>query len=129
MTIFLQTQRDKLVRILGMLGSSFEGERASAALMASNLLKNLGLTWDEIVKKPDEKDQARPEQKAEYRDPPRGWEYGYDWKDQARVLMDYDYLLTEWEYNFLESLIKQRRITQKQYEVLERISEKVGRQS
>jgi hypothetical protein len=39
----------KLARVLGLLGSEFPGERASAALAAHRLMKRLGLNWQELL--------------------------------------------------------------------------------
>jgi hypothetical protein len=40
---------EKLIRILGMLGSDQPGERASAALKAAQLLRARKLTWFDII--------------------------------------------------------------------------------
>jgi len=40
---------ERLARIAGMLGSAHEGERATAAQMASAILKAMGLTWAEVI--------------------------------------------------------------------------------
>ena len=42
---------EKLARIAGMLGSEHEGERATAAQMASDMLKAMGLTWSEVIRR------------------------------------------------------------------------------
>lgn len=39
----------KLTRILGMLGSDHEGERASAALAAHRFVKRAGVTWWDLL--------------------------------------------------------------------------------
>ncbi|HEY8610347.1 MAG TPA: hypothetical protein VIL69_03545 [Roseomonas sp.] len=39
----------KLARVLGLLGSEFPGERASAALAAHRLMKRLGLSWQDLL--------------------------------------------------------------------------------
>jgi len=39
----------KLAKVLGMLGSDHEGERAAAARRAEALRKELGVAWDDIV--------------------------------------------------------------------------------
>jgi hypothetical protein len=41
--------RRKLVRYLGMIGSEHDGEALNAARIALRLLKERGLTWDEIL--------------------------------------------------------------------------------
>lgn len=41
--------KDRLIRILRLLGSDQVGERASAALAAHRLAESLGLSWDELL--------------------------------------------------------------------------------
>ena len=41
--------RQRLCQILGLLGSAFDGERASAAAMADKMLREHGLTWEHIL--------------------------------------------------------------------------------
>ena len=41
--------REKLERILKLLGSDQPGERASAALAAHRMLQSLGLEWEDIL--------------------------------------------------------------------------------
>ena len=41
--------RTKLAKILGMLGSAHEGERAAAAALASKMLADAGLTWFDLL--------------------------------------------------------------------------------
>ena len=40
---------DKLVKVLGMLGSHHAGERASAGLQADRLVRERGLTWHQVI--------------------------------------------------------------------------------
>ncbi len=42
-------ERNRLVAILGRLGSDFDGERAAAGLLASRLLRDRGLCWDDLI--------------------------------------------------------------------------------
>ena len=46
LTCLSAAERLKLIRMLGMLGSDFEAERAAAALKASQLIRSRGLTWE-----------------------------------------------------------------------------------
>lgn len=41
--------RDRLLSILGMLASDNAGERASAALKASQLVQSAGKSWDDLI--------------------------------------------------------------------------------
>lgn len=44
--------KDRLIRILRLLGSDQVGERASAALAANRLLESLGLSWEDVLEQP-----------------------------------------------------------------------------
>jgi hypothetical protein len=44
--------RERLVKLLGMLGSEHEGERASAAKKADDLRKSLDLDWSDLIVPP-----------------------------------------------------------------------------
>lgn len=46
------TDRRKLTRILGMLGSDHPGERAAAALAAHRQVRALGTTWWDLLGEP-----------------------------------------------------------------------------
>ena len=50
--------RDMLVKLCGMLGSDFEGERATAALKLMGLLRRVGLCWDDVLQLPDDASRA-----------------------------------------------------------------------
>ena len=50
--------RDLLVKLCGMLGSDFEGERATAALKITGLLRQVGLCWDDVLQVPDASSRA-----------------------------------------------------------------------
>jgi len=58
---------DRLAKICGMLGSVHPGERAAAALKATVLLKEAGLTWEAFV----HARQERASQNAPDRKPKR----------------------------------------------------------
>jgi hypothetical protein len=40
---------ERLVKLLGMLGSAHDGERAAAGLKAHELVRRHGLTWSDIL--------------------------------------------------------------------------------
>ena len=40
---------ERLVKVLGMLGSEHPGERDNAAVMATKLLKEAGLSWYDVL--------------------------------------------------------------------------------
>jgi hypothetical protein len=43
---------NRLVKLLGMLGSAYDGERASAAAKVDALVRSLGLTWRDLITPP-----------------------------------------------------------------------------
>lgn len=53
--------RARLVRLLGMLGSAHDGERANAAALADRLVRGLGLTWTDVVRPPSRQAASRRE--------------------------------------------------------------------
>ena len=46
---FNPADRDRLSKLAGMLGSSHDGERAAAAMMATKLLEGVGVSWADLV--------------------------------------------------------------------------------
>jgi len=44
---------ERLVKLLGMLGSNHDGERAAAALKANALVREHGLVWSDVIPTPD----------------------------------------------------------------------------
>src|SRR6516164_6718925 len=40
---------ERLIKLLGMLGSAHDGERAAAGLKAHELIRRHGLTWKELL--------------------------------------------------------------------------------
>jgi hypothetical protein len=46
---FSASDRKRLVQLLGMLGSDFDGERANAGRLAHRLLVEHDLRWDDVV--------------------------------------------------------------------------------
>jgi len=65
----------RLAKILGLLGSDHDGERAAAGLKADQLLRESGLTWRDIIAPPIVPDPPRI----------RSWRAGEnDWQRMAR---------------------------------------------
>lgn len=56
----------KLARILGMLGSEHDGERASAARKASEMIKAAGVTWEQVLIRPPVARSAQPRKSSAY---------------------------------------------------------------
>jgi hypothetical protein len=119
MTILPEDAADRLAKLLGMLGSSHDGERASAALKADQLVRQHGMTWRDLVFRVIAPALPPP--------PPRVWlERGNLTPDVALMCLAWTDPLTGWEIEFLRSIGGRRRLTDKQKSVLRRIVEKCG---
>jgi len=47
--VLSSAERERLVKILGLLSSDHDGERAAAGLQASRLMRARNLTWDDVL--------------------------------------------------------------------------------
>ena len=114
---------ERLAKILGRLGSEFDGERAAAGAMAARFLKDRHLTWAELLEAPAPAPVApicpccRPS-------PEFGWRRLADLCLQIGHELD---LLSEWEAGFLATLRRRGYPpTAKQAAVLRRIATSLG---
>src|SRR5437660_419876 len=106
--------RGRLAKLLGMLGSSHDGEALAAARQAERLRAEAGLTWTEIV---------IPRLPA----PPKR-RNSATVAETVAFLLNHEEALTEWERDFVRSISRQNyRPSPKQIEVLEPLVEKVRR--
>src|SRR5580765_6310599 len=105
MAILPADKLKRLIQFCGMLGSDFPGERANAAKMANDLLREHKLTWEEAL------GGAKPNGANPFTPPPPGWKSSKPvaWREQARECLD--------------SILKQPRATlsPKQAAVLDKI--------
>lgn len=112
LTVFSPAEAALFAKICGLLGSSFDGERAAAAFKATEFLKARGLSWGELV-------DLAIGQAA------RGSRTGRPWRETVRACLAKDELISAWERRFLLSIRERSRLTPKQWAVLERIAENV----
>lgn len=97
----------RLAKLCGMLGSSHDGERASAAALADRLIREHGLTWPDVI-------AAKPAQSV-----------GADAHAAiALVLANLD-LLNDWERGFIRDIAARTSFTEKQLAKLEVVAAKV----
>jgi hypothetical protein len=109
----------KLVKILGMLGSDYDGEVAAAGRRANAMVKDAGLMWDDVIA------PAVPIPQTPQR-PRRRWRTPETPSDTAALCLQWrDEVLTDWETEFCRSIVGRRRISAKQTVVLERLARKV----
>jgi hypothetical protein len=122
--------RDRLIKLLGMTGSTHVGEAANAAWMAGKLLKEANLTWNDVICPP-----AAPKYTE------RTWEKAANAQTRrrtkekpretnsmraAKIIMASDAPITEWERKFLGTMMRATHPTQKQMKALLDISRKYG---
>jgi hypothetical protein len=133
--------RARLAKLLGMLGSDHEGERANAARLASEMVRTASTTWKDIVNGGQvaieaarrllvENDGLREEitrlRTNVVSRAPEPWASAECARDTVEALLLWPVHITDWERRFLESLLaRTRRPTSKQYACLVAIGEKV----
>jgi hypothetical protein len=108
---------ERLVKLLGMLGSNHDGERAAAALKANALVREHGLVWSDVI-------PAAPEQSSSsYRqEHARRWEHDaagadqtVDWHIMRGFCAQHSNLLRSREQEFIDDIAGWRgALTEKQ---------------
>ncbi|HEX6825418.1 MAG TPA: hypothetical protein VF077_03795 [Nitrospiraceae bacterium] len=114
------------MKLVGMLGSSFDGERANAARMLENLARSQKLTIGELLaqvysnSKPSSSPPPPPPSSPRYRyydfDDDEGDDLGFDIINGMRDAVGNPYL-TPWEVGFVDNLARNYR---NDYELSER---------
>ncbi|MGX1352998.1 hypothetical protein AB7M49_006607 [Bradyrhizobium elkanii] len=105
-------QRGHLIKLLGMLGTSHDGERAAAGLKAHQFLIRLGLSWRDVIGAPSLVPAGEPE---------------VSWIEMVDGCLAAGDWLTEKEADFVNSLRRWRRKpTPRQMEWLVAIFERVA---
>lgn len=117
----------RLVKLCGMLSSDFPGERATAAKMATDLLREEKLTWAEFLLNGIK--LTGPQTSPPPPSPHPTWRGSRPvvWREQARECLQYPDELSEWEKEFLGSILRQARArpSERQAEVLTRIYDRL----
>jgi hypothetical protein len=113
----------KLVKICGMLGSAYDGERAAAALMATQIINDLDLSWEDVIVSAF---SLKPQPKViEYDGRGAGWHVTYcAWLLNNKILD-----MSSWEVQFIQDLhirYGSLKLTKKQSVVFVRIVKKYG---
>ena len=121
MTAMLSARdRDKLVRVLGLLASDKDGERAAAAWTAARMLRDRGLDWDNLIPRalapPEAPSQHQPRQSAPL----------YPWSSMLAFILDRPHYLTQWELHFATDMACRWKISPKQAGVLAKIYDRLA---
>ena len=118
-------QRQRLAKLLAMLGSAHAGERDAAGLAAQRLVQQHGITWQDVLASP----------KIEYRQAEQAdTDYAAQaaraaWRKTVKACLEHPDEMTQWETHFLRDIWHRRGLTSRQHEVLNDIAEKVLAQS
>jgi hypothetical protein len=104
---------DRLRKLLGLLGSDHENERAVAGRMASDLLRQNKLTWADVLGA--EIQVERPRVRVRVWHEPKGH------REACAQCMAWPEILTEWEREFLKSISGRWHLSGRQTHCLDRI--------
>jgi hypothetical protein len=91
-TALSDTARARLVKLLAMLNSTFDNERATAGALADRLIRECNLTWDQVAARPNDGQQHQGQSPSP---PPRNR------RDVVAECQAKAWLLTDWEERFL----------------------------
>ena len=106
---------DRFVKLCGYLGSDNEHERSAAAAKATALLREHQMTWEQAIKMQPSVPQVVFVRKC--------FEYDeHDWREIAASAAEHPQLLSEWERKFIVSLSRQRQLSPRQHEILEKVA-------
>lgn len=113
--------RALLTKMFGRLGSDQPGEILAAVHLINQFLQRRQVTWDNVINPPSPKPEGcRAPPKPEPNSEPQS-----DCRDNMFFCQqNYDYC-SEWEQDFIHSVSKLRRLSQKQQDCLGRIADKL----
>ena len=105
--VLTPAERDRLSKLLGLIGSDMTGERDAAIQAATRLLDRHGLRWCELVTLPS---------------PPKREPLHSTWRTTCTELAKHSGELRSWEWQFVVDLPRFPRISTKQQYVLNEIA-------
>jgi hypothetical protein len=111
-----RADRERLAKLLAMFSSTFDGEVLNAALSAERLVKQRGLSWQDVLLGDTNAPGSDP--RPSYRAPSH--------RAEIDACLEKANLLTEWERRFLADIGLRYSLSEKQRMVLERIKEKLA---
>jgi hypothetical protein len=104
---------DRVAKLLGMLGSSHDGEVLNAARMADRAVRDAGLTWTDALQ------PTLPGPKPTQRPPVAHW------RPTCRRLLERPHDLNPWERDFVRGIEHAAMLSVKQHRCLRSIVERV----
>lgn len=114
-------EMSKVVALLSMLSSPYDGERANAGLLVTRLIKAKGLVWSDLIR------PALPYCPPPPPPRPAPASAMFSWQTQVARCLTAQSLLTLWENEFLHSITRRHSLTAKQEETLATIVERLAR--
>jgi hypothetical protein len=110
-----EVDRDRLAKLLGLLGSAYDGEVANAGRLADKLVRGAGLMWPDIIA------PSLPPPDHDHCDDPGADPLRGDWRAMAAACTRFPRLIDKWEADFLSGLQRFPRLSSKQRTILIRI--------
>jgi hypothetical protein len=111
------SERARLIGLLGMCGSAFDGERANAASLADRFLRDRKLSWADVVLP-----NAAPPVAPSPPPAPRA----ASWRETVARCRATPGSLRAWEIGFLAGLDRFPRLSAKQRTILQEIAVRLG---
>jgi hypothetical protein len=108
--------REKLIAILSLLASPFDGERQAAALAACRFLHHHDIGWSDVIGLPAQYSAA-------------SHNHSISWRQQAAECLMRTGSLRVWEIGFLRNIRASDRLSPKQRAVLQSIADRVLRRA
>jgi hypothetical protein len=106
--------RERLARVLGLLGSTYDGEIAAAGRQADGLVRRASMTWFDVV--------LPPAPLAPIIIQPPVWREPQNTKEAIAACLAFPQALDEWDRDFLRSIARWRgHLTPEQTAVLQRL--------
>jgi hypothetical protein len=122
--------RNRLAQLLGMMGSTHDGEVVNAARLAVRLVKEAGLTWPQVLEQNMDgvaveaarvllcengllQEEVR-RLRARALQTPSSWRQPLDAAEQIEQALEWTARLTDWERGFITSIAVRWRLTERQ---------------
>ena len=115
MTVATPVDRTKLARVLAMLGSNHAGERDAAGLAADRMMRNAGLSWDDLLRPV----MPAAQQRRQCYQPD-----GFGVTGNIRLCLQNLGHLTAWERDFIYSVEARPRLSERQAHMLRKIADR-----
>jgi hypothetical protein len=117
----------KLAKVCALFRSEFPEERATAAAIADNMVREAGHSWELLFRALTEASTRIADLEARAQTPawtPTEWREPKTVPQAIEACLEWSAIFTEWELNFLVSISGRSRLSAKQIDVLERLTGK-----